>query len=42
MQAIVIDIGVFQFTLMEIGNWVESDQSTRSGLHIPTWEIFKI
>ena len=24
----VIDIGVFQFTLMEIGNWVDTDQST--------------
>ncbi len=31
----VIDIRVFQFTLLEIGNWVNSDQSTGRILHIP-------
>ncbi len=31
----VIDIRVFQFTLMEIGNWVGADQSTGRVLHVP-------
>jgi len=31
----VIDIRVFQFTLMEVGNWVHADQSTGRVLHIP-------
>jgi small-conductance mechanosensitive channel len=31
----VIDIRVFQFTLMEIGNWVDADQSTGRVLHVP-------
>lgn len=36
----VIDIGVFQITLLEIGNWVESDQSTGRMLHMPNSKIF--
>jgi small-conductance mechanosensitive channel len=31
----VIDISIFKFTLMEIGNWVDADQSTGRVLHIP-------
>lgn len=31
----VIDVRPFQFTLLEIGNWVESDQSTGRIIHIP-------
>ncbi|HZK12268.1 MAG TPA: mechanosensitive ion channel domain-containing protein [Atribacterota bacterium] len=31
----VIDTRVFQFTLMEIGNWVNADQSTGRIIHIP-------
>ena len=31
----VIDIRIFKFTLMEIGNWVDADQSTGRILHIP-------
>jgi small-conductance mechanosensitive channel len=31
----VIDIRAFQFTLMEVGNWVDADQSTGRVLHIP-------
>jgi small-conductance mechanosensitive channel len=31
----VIDIRFFQFSLMEVGNWVEADQSTGRVLHIP-------
>jgi len=36
----VIDQRVFQFTLMEIGNWVHADQSTGRILHIPNGMIF--
>jgi len=31
----VIDIRLFKFTIMEIGNWVDSDQSTGRVIHIP-------
>lgn len=31
----VIDLRVFQFTIMEIGNWVSNDQSTGRIIHIP-------
>jgi small-conductance mechanosensitive channel len=31
----VIDIRVFQFSLMEVGNWVDADQSTGRVLHVP-------
>ncbi len=37
----VIDIGVFQFTLMEIGNWVDADQSTGRIIHVPNGHIFQ-
>ena len=37
----VIDIRFFQFTLNEIGNWVESDQSTGRIIHIPNGRVFK-
>lgn len=36
----VIDIRMFQFTIMEIGNWVNSDQSTGRMIHIPNGKIF--
>jgi small-conductance mechanosensitive channel len=36
----VIDLRIFQFTLMEIGNWVEADQSTGRIIHIPNGKIF--
>lgn len=36
----VIDIRVFQFTLMEIGNWVDAEQSTGRILHIPNGLLF--
>ncbi len=35
MRGDVIDIRMFQFTLMEIGNWVNADQSTGRVVHIP-------
>ena len=36
----VVDQRLFQFSLMEIGNWVDSDQSTGRILHIPNGMIF--
>jgi small-conductance mechanosensitive channel len=36
----VIDIRYFQFSLMEIGNWVDADQSTGRVLHIPNKLVF--
>lgn len=36
----VIDIRVFQFVLLEIGNWVEADQSTGRLLHVPNGKVF--
>lgn len=36
----VIDIRVFQFTLMEIGNWVDADQSTGRVIHVPNGKVF--
>ncbi len=37
----VIDIRLFQFTLIEIGNWVNADQSTGRVIHIPNASIFQ-
>lgn len=31
----VVDIRIFQFTLLEIGNWVAADQSTGRIIHVP-------
>ncbi|HPJ39787.1 MAG TPA: mechanosensitive ion channel [Spirochaetota bacterium] len=36
----VIDIRLFQFTIMEIGNWVDADQSTGRIIHLPNGIIF--
>lgn len=36
----VIDLRPFQFTLMEIGNWVDADQATGRVIHIPNGAIF--
>jgi len=36
----VIDLRLFQFTLLEIGNWVDADQSTGRIIHIPNGIIF--
>jgi small-conductance mechanosensitive channel len=36
----VIDLRIFQFTLMEIGNWVDADQSTGRIIHIPNGRVF--
>ena len=37
----VIDIRLFHTSLLEIGNWVDSDQSTGRIVHIPNSAIFK-
>ncbi len=37
----VIDIRIFQFTINEIGNWVDADQSTGRVIHIPNGLIFR-
>ena len=36
----VIDQRIFQFTLMEVGNWVHADQSTGRILHVPNGRVF--
>ncbi|MBL7066536.1 MAG: mechanosensitive ion channel, partial [Candidatus Marinimicrobia bacterium] len=36
----VIDIRLFQFILLEIGNWVDADQSTGRVIYIPNGQIF--
>lgn len=36
----VVDIRMFQFTVLEIGNWVRSDQSTGRVIHIPNGAVF--
>jgi small-conductance mechanosensitive channel len=38
----VIDIRFFQFTINEIGNWVDADQSTGRIIHIPNGQVFNI
>jgi len=37
----VIDQRIFMFTLMEIGNWVDADQSTGRVIHVPNGKIFR-
>jgi small-conductance mechanosensitive channel len=36
----VIDARIFQFTLMEIGGWVNADQSTGRIIHVPNSKVF--
>lgn len=36
----VIDIRFFQFTINEINNWVDADQSTGRIIHIPNGQVF--
>lgn len=37
----VVDINLFQFTIVEVGNWVSEEQSTGRIIHIPNAKIFK-
>jgi small-conductance mechanosensitive channel len=36
----VIDQRLFMFSLMEVGNWVDADQSTGRVIHVPNGKIF--
>lgn len=36
----VVDIRIFAFTIMEIGNWVSADQSTGRMIHLPNARVF--
>ena len=36
----VIDIRIFQFSMLEIGRWVDADQSTGRILHVPNSKVF--
>lgn len=36
----VIDIRLFEFTLLEIGKWVDADQSTGRAIHVPNGIVF--
>jgi len=36
----VVDIRLFQFTLLEIGGWVSADQSTGRVIHVPNARVF--
>jgi len=36
----VVDIRLFQFTLLEIGHWVEADQTTGRLIHLPNALLF--
>ena len=37
----IVDIGLFQFSMVEIGNWVDADQSTGRLMHVPNAWVFK-
>jgi small-conductance mechanosensitive channel len=37
----VVDIRWFQFTMLEIQNWVDADQSTGRVVHIPNGSVFR-
>jgi small-conductance mechanosensitive channel len=36
----VIDLRIFQFTILEIGHWVDADQSTGRIIHVPNGKVF--
>jgi small-conductance mechanosensitive channel len=36
----VLDIRLFRFTVMEVGNWVHADQSTGRLVHVPNGAVF--
>jgi small-conductance mechanosensitive channel len=36
----VIDLRLYQFSILEIGNWVNADQSTGRVIHIPNGKVF--
>ena len=36
----IVDIRVFRFSILEVGNWVDADQSTGRIMHIPNLVVF--
>ena len=36
----VVDIGAFTFTLLEVGHWVQADQSSGRVIHVPNGVVF--
>lgn len=38
----VVDISAFQFTILEVGNWVAADQSTGRIIHIPNADVLRL
>lgn len=40
-QGDVIDVRLFQFSIVEVGNWVDADQSTGRIIHIPNSWVLK-
>tara|TARA_Y100000992_G_scaffold302343_1_gene276155 strand:- start:1449 stop:2342 length:894 start_codon:yes stop_codon:yes gene_type:complete len=40
-QGDVIDIRLFQFSIVEVGNWVDADQSTGRIIHVPNNMVLK-
>lgn len=38
----VIDVRFYQFTLNEINNWVDADQSTGRIIHVPNGRVFQV
>ncbi|MGC9529324.1 MAG: hypothetical protein ACP5G2_01710 [Candidatus Bipolaricaulaceae bacterium] len=36
----VIDLGVFSFAVLEMGGWVDADQSTGRIVHVPCGKVF--
>ena len=37
----VVDVSAFKFAIIEIGNWVDADQSTGRVIHIPNADVFR-
>lgn len=37
----VVDIGLFQFSIVEVGNWVGGEQSTGRLIHLPNASVFR-
>lgn len=36
----VVDLRLFQFSLLEVGNWVDAEQSTGRIVHVPNGKVF--
>lgn len=37
----IIDIRLFQFSMVEVGNWVDADQSTGRVIHVPNSKVLR-